>query len=353
MTLGATSTSAPLAYLWGDDAYGMDAAVEALRRDPAAFPDGPPERWRVAADAGSGERALAELRQRLATGAMFGSGTFAVVADPGPMVRRGADRAALEESLSMLAPGNGLAFVVETDSGTREPPHRALAEAVRSAGGDVRRFDAPREGALAAWIEQRARERSVVLGPGAARELASRVGGFVREGDVDRRQQGRLAVNELEKLALFAGERPVTPDDVRALVAEALPGSIWAFVDAVASRLAKRALELLEPLVLTTPEPVLVAVLHRRIRDLVEVLDRLEAGESPGSLVRSMHLAPYRAEVLARQARAWSAPALDAALEGLLGLDAMVKGVRGTPPGDAQHRLAFSLWITDRVAPDA
>lgn len=353
MTVAASSTRVPLAYFWGDDAYGIEAAVETLRRDPALFPDGVPERWRVAADAGGGERALGELRERLATGSLFGGGTLAIVADPGPLVRRGADRAAIEESLATMAPGNGLAFAVETDSGVREPPQRALAEAVRLAGGDVRRFDAPREGALAAWIEARARERLVALGPGAAKELAARVGGFVREGDVDRRQQGRLAVNELEKLALFADSRQVTPGDVRALVAEALPGSIWAFVDAVGARAAKRALDLLEPLLLTTPEPVLVTVLHRRVRELIEVLDRLEAGESPGSLVRSMRLAPFRAEILARQAQAWSGPALDAALEGLLELDAMVKGVRGAPPGDAQHRLAFSLWITDRVAPGA
>jgi DNA polymerase III delta subunit len=283
---------------------------------------------------------------------MFGAGTLVVVAGIGALTRRNEDRDALLESLSTIAPGNGLAIVEETESGRKEPPGRAVADAVRDAGGTVARFDAPREGALAAWIESRARERSIPLGPGAARELATRLGGFVREGDVERRHQGRLAVMELEKLALRRNDGgTVTSDDVRTLVAEAVPGTIWGFVDAVAMRQRGRSLEILERLLGVTPSPVLLAVLHRRLRELIEVQDRLERGESPGSLVRSMRLQPFRAETLARQARGWSALELDRALVGLLELDAQVKGVAGRASTDARDRLAFDLWITDVVAP--
>ncbi|MBF8290883.1 MAG: holA [Chloroflexi bacterium] len=217
-------------------------------------------------------------------------------------------------------------------------------------------------------MEHRARERGITLGPGVARELATRIGGFVNENDADRRQQSRIAVMELEKLALrhageqgtgagagnWTGDPPgngaVTVDDVRELVAEAVPGSVWAFVDAVAMRQRARSLELLERLLGSTPEPVLLAVLHRRLRELIEVADRLGSGETPGSLVRSMRLQPFRAETLARQARAWTVGELDAALEGLLELDALVKGVGGAVAGDAAVRLAFDLWVADRVA---
>jgi DNA polymerase III delta subunit len=111
-----------------------------------------------------------------------------------------------------------------------------------------------------------------------------------------------------------------------------------------------RSLELLERLLDVTPEPVLLAVLHRRIRELIEVADRLGSGEPPGSLVRSMRLQPFRAEILARQAAAWSADELERALVGLLKLDALVKGVGGRAADPARQRLAFDLWITDRVA---
>ena len=43
----------------------------------------------------------------------------------------------------------------------------------------------------------------------------------------------RIASMELDKLALYRAGAQVTADDVRALVAEAVPGSIWAFTDAI------------------------------------------------------------------------------------------------------------------------
>ena len=275
-----------------------------------------------------------------------------IVSGVGQLTRRSVDRDRLIQAFGQMATGNGLAIVEETDSGKKDPPSRAIADAVGAAGGLVRRIEAPREGGLAAWIEARARERRISLAPGAGRELATRIGGFVREGDVERRHQSRLAVSELEKLALrHAPGEPVTVADVQALTAEAVPGSIWAFVDAVAMRQRHRSLELLERLLGDRPAPVLLAVLHRRIRELIEVQDRLERGESPGSLVRSMRLAPFRAETLARQAHAWTAGDLDGALDGLVELDAQVKGVGGRSSGDARDRLSFDLWITDRVAP--
>ncbi|HEX8026531.1 MAG TPA: hypothetical protein VF484_10015, partial [Candidatus Limnocylindrales bacterium] len=149
----------------------------------------------------------------------------------GALIRRNVDRDALIAALETVAPGNGLAVVEETDSGRKDPPSKPISEAVAAAGGLVRRIEAPREGALAAWIEQRARERRISLASGAARELATRIGGFVREGDVDRRQQGRLAVGELEKLSLrHQVGGAITVADVQELVAEAVPGSVWAFV---------------------------------------------------------------------------------------------------------------------------
>jgi DNA polymerase III delta subunit len=282
---------------------------------------------------------------------MFGAGSVAIVRGAGALVRSNETKAQLLEAIATIAPGNGLAVVEETESGVKDPPSKIVAEAIRAAGGEVRMLKAPREGELAAWIDARARERAIRLGPGVARELATRVGGFVREGDVERQHQGRIAVMELEKLALrHGGDEPVTVEDVRDLVSEAVPGSMWAFVDAMAMRQRGRSLELLERLIEDKPAPVLLAVLHRRIRELIEVQDRLERGESPGSLVRSMRLQPFRAETLARQARGWSGPELDAALDGLVALDAQVKGVGGRRSTDARDRLAFDLWITDRVA---
>jgi hypothetical protein len=59
----------------------------------------------------------------------------------------------------------------------------------------------------------------------------------------------------------------------------------------------------------------------------------------------------FRASRLANQARRWRAEELIAAIDGLVELDAVVKGAPGRGGGDAHHRMAFTLWITDHVAP--
>jgi DNA polymerase III delta subunit len=65
--------------------------------------------------------------------------------------------------------------------------------------------------------------------------------------------------------------------------------------------------------------------------------------------VRTLGLKPFRAEKLVEQARAWSQSDLDEALLSLVELDATVRGAPGTPVGDAQRRLAFVMWLGEKV----
>jgi DNA polymerase-3 subunit delta len=334
-----------LGYFFGDDGYGLeraaDGASERLKAD-----GGEVERWRVGGDATPSSR----IAERVGTASLFGGGSLAIVVDPAPLLRSKEERDRMIAILKLVAPGNGLVFLEPNDGSNRRPAAlTALEKAVREAGGEVRELKAPKEGQLANWVEQRARERGVQLAPGAARELATRVGGFVREGDVDRRRQGELVVGELGKLALYRPGAPVSVEDVKALVAEVVPGSTWAFLDAVASRRVPRALEMLDRLLDTSPDLVVLAQLHRRIRELIEVADHLAAGASPGSLVRTLGLKPFRAEKLVEQARTWTLPELDAAIDGLVELDATVRGAPGTPPGDANRRLAWTMWVGEQV----
>jgi DNA polymerase III delta subunit len=168
---------------------------------------------------------------------------------------------------------------------------------------------------------------------------------------VERRYQTRIASTELDKLALYRGSAPITPDDVRALVAEALPASVWAFTDAIGERRTQAALDLLDRLLEDTPEPVLLAVLHRRTRELLELGDRLAGGERLPVAAKAMGItSEYRAGTLAAQARVWTMEELTGALDGLVELDAMVKGAPGAGQDEAQRRLAFSLWVMDHAA---
>jgi DNA polymerase III delta subunit len=95
---------------------------------------------------------------------------------------------------------------------------------------------------------------------------------------------------------------------------------------------------------------VLLAVLHRRVVELLELGDRLAGDASLPDASRAMGISSeFRAKTLASQARRWSSDELTAALDGLVELDAMVKGAPGFETDEAQRRLAFLLWVRDHV----
>jgi DNA polymerase-3 subunit delta len=341
----------PIAFFWGDDDLAAGRAVDRLAAELGSTSGGPVERFEVRGDRTMAATLIGQLHERLATESMFGGGSLATVTNVGALTVKGEDRDALIGLLGLVAPGNGIAFIESTQTGTKEPGQKRLVEAIRSAGGEVRAFNAPKAGQLAAWIEREAGERDMRLDPGAAKELATRLGGFVVDNDADRRNQTRMAAHELDKLSLYRPGEAVSADDVKALVPEAVPGSVWALTDAIGLREPGRASVILERLVGSTPEPVLLSVLHRRIRELIEVGDRLRSGTQESTLPRLLGIHPYRVQQLANQARRWSIEELERALEGLLELDATVKGAPGAASSESQRRLGFTLWLAEHVAP--
>ena len=334
--------TAPLGFYWGDDSYGVNHAPDALADRLAG--EGPPlDRLRLTGSTTS----AGEIAEKVATATLFGGGTLVVVSEPAPLVATKPLATVLVEALGAVAPGNGLAFLDSVDGTARRPASlENLRSAVAAAGGEIREFRAPTQEGMAHWIVDRAHERGIRISAAAAAELARRVGANVRERDVDRRRQGELAVAELEKLALYRLDGQIVPEDVVALVADVVPGSTWAFLDAVGLRRAADAAELAERLD-EVPAPLLVTHLHRRIKQLIEVADLLDAGTPAPEIVRAIKVHSFVAEKLATQSRAWAPPELDAALEGQLELDAELKGHSGG--GELRRRAAISLWIAERV----
>jgi DNA polymerase III delta subunit len=345
----------PLLYVYGDDELLAQRLVDRFAGTLETELGSPLERWDLRADQVTATTDAARLYERLATPTMFGVGTLAVVANPGALVRRNDTRDRVVETIGLMAPGHALVFVEAARATAKGPGPRRLSDAVKAAGGSIRDAMAPRPTALAAWITDEARDRGLTLGGGAARELADRLGARVTEGDVDRRYLSRIASGELDKLALrhAVDDGPVTAEDVRALVAETTPASVWALSDAVGERRLDAAATALERLLDGTPEPVLLAVLHRRVVELLELGDRLASGTSLPDAARTMGItSEFRARTLASQARVWTTDELTAALHGLVELDAMVKNAPGYEADPAQRRLAFLLWIRDHAGRD-
>lgn len=345
----STADRPQVLYLWGDDEWAMERIVASLADEIARDTGAPPDRWRA-----TGREATADaIAERVAIAPMFGGGTVAVVSNPGQLVRSKAAREALDRVIAAVAPGNALVLLeFDTTDGRKRPKSLTdLEAAVVKAGGTARPCRAPGAGEMPAWITGRARELGMELAPEAAKEIARRIGAFASEGDVDRRQMGSMAVGELQKLALYRGDAPVTVDDVRALVAEVVPDSLWALTDAVALRRAERAGPTLDRALDSQPEQVLLVLLHRRLRELLIAADGRASGARPADLVKLIGGNPYVVQRRAEQASAWTVAELESALEGLLELDRMAKhaDVEGTT--DGQRRMAWVAWVAERVAP--
>jgi DNA polymerase III delta subunit len=344
------SADAPVvAYYWGDDGWMIDRAVVALARAIERDSGAAPDRWRI-----NGRDTTSEaIGERVTTAPMFGGGTLAIVADAGPLVRTRADVEALNLVIATVAPGNALVFLEVATWDPKKRPAWAvnLAAAVVKAGGTEKPFRAPESGnQLAAWIQGRASELDLRIDAPAAQELAKRVGGFETDTDIDRTRMGALAVGELEKLALYRLDGQVSVDDVRDLVPEVIPDSTWAFLDAIADRRTQVAGPLLDRILEASAEQLLIVQLHRRLRELLIAADHQRSGGPPSELVKLLAIHPYRVEKAAQAARRWKVEELEAALDGLLELDAMTKRVTDAGGSDRQRRMAWVTWVAERVA---
>ena len=245
----------PLAYFSGEDAWSIDRAARDYRAALEAGAGSAMDVWRAPTDDDDGgsesaptdsagrrrARVLDEIAQRLSTATLFGGGTLVIVRQPGFLLRESASRERLHKLLDEVAPGNAMAFLdLAAQSGKASAQSTELRDAIQARKGEVREFPALSRERMEGWITSRAKDLEFSLGPGAARLLAERVGAYVREGDVDRRRMSELANAELEKLALYRPGGSVSSQDIEDLVAEAVPGSTWAFLDAIGYRRARR-----------------------------------------------------------------------------------------------------------------
>jgi DNA polymerase III subunit delta len=181
--------------------------------------------------------------------------------------------------------------------------------------GFVHELEAPRD--LAGWCRAEAQTRGLAVQPAACNRLADIVGADL----------ARLALS-LDQLALFAGDRPVTADDVDELIAETRERSVFELTDAIGEGNAARARGAVAALCGQRESAVgVVVMLARHMRQLAmchaAVAERLPKNEMP----RALGVPPFVVDKLLRQARRYGAVAAATALVKLAEADAALKGM--------------------------
>ena len=239
----------------------------------------------------------------------------------------------------MKDPTPGLALVFEAARFDFEGDDKRKQERVRKFYGavpevvELRRYlsqDARSE------AEALARRAGLHLDPAALDLLVEALGADIARIDV-----------EIGKLALYAGNRPLTAEDIAALAPEARATTIFALVNALGRRDRARALEILDTL---TREgeylPLALAFLSTQFR---MALTAREAGlKSPqqiqGHFTRmGVPMWGSRAEQVHQTASKFGKPQLERAMKLIFEAD---RGLRDTRPDDRVIMEQFVLKLT-------
>jgi DNA polymerase-3 subunit delta len=175
-------------------------------------------------------------------------------------------------------------------------------------------LEAPRQ--VAPWVREEAKLRNVRIDAAAISRLVDTVGNDL----------SRLAL-AVEQLGLYAGDRPVTSDDVDDLIADTRERSVFELTDAIGAADRARALAAVASLCDQRESAVgVVVMLARHIRQL-SMLHACRAHGVPrpewGSRIG---VPPFVVDKLVAQARSYTPEALATATQRLANADRALKG---------------------------
>jgi DNA polymerase-3 subunit delta len=234
--------------------------------------------------------------------------------------------AAFVEALPALPETTALVFL---DGELR--PQNELLQALRPLA-QTREFKALPQAEVAGWIVNRAPRYGLALEARAVATLAVLVGSHLWALD-----------GELRKLAVYAGDRRVTEEEVRTLVSQARDPSVFAMADAVIEGRAHDAEELLLRLLADGEAPQrLLAMIARQYRLLLLTKELLEQGVRGPEISARLQVQAFALQRLLKQAPLYTIEGLRRAYRRLLEADLSVK--RGVYDDEtALQLLVFEL----------
>jgi DNA polymerase-3 subunit delta len=221
----------------------------------------------------------------------------------------------LVPALADMPPDTTVAFFAREEGRFKTP--KALADAVKAVGGDVREEATMKARELPKWLQAEASRLGATLDRDAAQALVAQVG--------DRQQR---LLRETEKLAIEHGpDAHLTIEHVEAAAAHSAERQVWSLVDALVAGDGRRATQaFLELRAQGESMPRLVPLMARRARDVLSIALRLEAGESPAEIKGSIRGSPWAADRRIAEARSADADALRHAVVILADLELGTRG---------------------------
>ena len=302
--LGSVATFKPAYLIHGDDHGRIGERRTALRALAEV------ESGSSGVECFEGDAATPEAIARALDAMTFAIGRRFLVIDGAERWKDSEVMQHLVPALGAIAPDTTIAFFGREEGRFKVSP--ALASAVEKAGGVVAAERVLKAKDLPRWLQGEAGKLGVELDRDGAHALVGLVG---------ERQQRLL--RELEKLAIELGPGAhIGRDIVEDSAAHSSERQVWGLVDALVAGDGPAATSAF----LTLSEQGesvgrLVGLLARRVRDVLAIAQRLEAGEAPAQIKASIKGSPWQTDKRIAEARRSDAYRLSRALETLAELE--------------------------------
>jgi len=201
-----------------------------------------------------------------------------------------------------------------------------------SAVTTVKSFPLLKEPQLRQWVGQRVSEAGGRISPRAVDLLIRFVGNDLW-----------IMSNEVDKLTLFAGERPIEEGDIREVVSYAQEANVFAMVDAILELRAGVAQELLQQLLKQGAAPAqLLVMLARQVRIILQIKEMRSRRKSRNEIQNKLGLtSDFVLRKAWEQADKYSPARLGEVYHRLLEADLSIK------TGKYDGELALSILIAE------
>ena len=315
------------AYLIHGDDHGRLAERRAKLREVAEAQSGA-----NGAEVLEGDDATPEAAAMALSAMTFAMGRRFVIVDGAEGWKEADVADQLAAVIASLDPDTTVVFFAREDGRLKAP--KALHDAVRKAGGDIACESALKPKELPHWVQGEAKKLGVNIDHTAAQALVAAVG---------ERQQRLL--RELETLALEHGrDASISLDDVEAVAAHSSERKVFALADALLARdhgaATRFYLELRDQ---GEALERLVPLAARRLREVLGVAERLEAGESPAQVKGTLKMPPWMADRRVSEARRSDVDRLRRGLEALADLELATRGGQELRPDTVALRAIEAI----------
>ena len=180
---------------------------------------------------------------------------------------------------------------------------------------------APNEQSLLRWLSERATALNMDYEPAAMQELM-----------VLTNFQLSVAIQELEKIALFVNDGLMTVQIVEDMVVRSLEQNVFQLTEKVVNKETGKALRIYQDLIKQKEEPIkILALLISQFRLMNQVKIMKKKGYSDPEMARTLKVHPYRAKLAAQSVRNIDLIHLQTALAALAKADFELKTGRGLP----------------------